>query len=166
MTRVLGTTRKIATVLTLSLVFLAATALPARADITAFIGLTPTPERHSLRGFGVGVGLIIVAFEFEYSNITEDKTESLPGLKTYAGNVLVQTPTPKMQLYGTLGAQGYQEQLEAAKETNFGTNIGGGAKINLAGPLRLRLDYRVFTLRGSPRHSPVQRFYAGINLKF
>lgn len=166
MTRVLGTTRKIATVLTLSLVFLAATALPARADITAFIGLTPTPERHSLRGFGVGVGLIIVAFEFEYSNITEDKTESLPGLKTYAGNVLVQTPTPKMQLYGTLGAQGYQEQLEAAKETNFGTNIGGGAKIGLVGPLRVRVDYRVFKLRGAPLNDVYQRFYVGANINF
>ena len=43
-------------------------------------------------------------------------------------------------------------------ETNFGTNVGGGAKITLAGPLRLRLDYRVFTLRGTPRHtSTVQR---------
>ena len=34
-------------------------------------------------------------------------------------------------------------------------NNGGGVKIKLAGPLRVRLDYRVFTLRGSPRASPV-----------
>ena len=26
--------------------------------------------------------------------------------------------------------------------------MGGGVKMSLAGPLRLRLDYRVFTLRG------------------
>jgi hypothetical protein len=39
-------------------------------------------------------------------------------------------------------------------------------KINLAGPLRLRVDYRVFNLHGSPRHTPVQRWYAGVNLKF
>jgi hypothetical protein len=39
-------------------------------------------------------------------------------------------------------------------------------KWSLAGPLRLRLDYRVFTLQGEPRHSNPQRFYAGINLKF
>jgi hypothetical protein len=42
----------------------------------------------------------------------------------------------------------------------------GGAKISLAGPLRLRVDYRIFNLHGSPRHNPVQRWYAGINLKF
>ena len=38
--------------------------------------------------------------------------------------------------------------------------------MSLFGPLRLRLDYRVFTLQGSPRHSKPQRFYAGLNLKF
>ena len=39
-------------------------------------------------------------------------------------------------------------------------------KISLAGPLRLRLDYRVFTLQGDALHSKPQRFYAGLNLKF
>jgi len=166
MTRVLGTAHKVASILTLSLVFLAASALPARADVTAFIGLTPTPERHSLRGFGVGVGLVIIGFEFEYANITEDAAEQLPGLKTYSGNVLIQTPTPGFQLYGTIGAEGYQEQLDAAKENNVGTNIGGGVKINLIGPLRVRVDYRIFKLHGSPLNDVYQRFYVGANLNF
>jgi hypothetical protein len=39
-------------------------------------------------------------------------------------------------------------------------------KVRLAGPVRLRLDYRVFNLRGSPRYSTPQRFYAGLNLSF
>jgi hypothetical protein len=47
-----------------------------------------------------------------------------------------------------------------------GINVGGGVKVNLAGPLRLRFDYRVFTLQGDPLHSNPQRFYAGLNLKF
>jgi hypothetical protein len=38
--------------------------------------------------------------------------------------------------------------------------------MSLAGPLRLRLDYRVFTLSGDARHSKPQRFYAGLNVKF
>ena len=54
-------TRSIAFVLTLATVLLAASATPARGDITAFIGLTPTPERHTLKGFSAGLGLIIVA---------------------------------------------------------------------------------------------------------
>jgi hypothetical protein len=159
-------TRNIASILTLTLVILAASAAPARADITAFIGMSPTPHNHAVKGFGVGVGLLIVGFEFEYANLTEDTFEELAGLKTYSGNVLVQTPTPAVQLYGTLGAQGYQEHLGALQETNFGTNIGGGAKITLIGPLRVRFDYRIFKLHGEPLHDTYQRFYVGANLKF
>ena len=159
-------TRNIASILTLTLVILAASAAPARADITAFIGMSPTPHNHAVKGFGVGVGLLIVGFEFEYANLTEDTFEELAGLKTYSGNVLVQTPTPSVQLYGTLGAQGYQEHLGTLQETNFGTNIGGGAKITLIGPLRVRFDYRIFKLHGEPLHDTYQRFYVGANLKF
>jgi len=162
------TARSIVITCVLACAFLAATAVPARADITAFFGLTPTPERHTLRGFSGGVGLIIVAFEFEYANISEDDVELLPGLKTYAGNVLVQTPVDIFgtQFYGTIGAQGYRENLGPFQETYYGTNIGGGAKIKLVGPLRVRLDYRVFKLQGEPLHNVYQRFYVGANLKF
>jgi hypothetical protein len=92
----------------------------------------------------------------------------LPGLKTYSGNVLVQTPLEVMgtQLYATVGAGGYRESLGDFQETHVGTNVGGGAKIKLLGPLRVRLDYRVFRLQGAPLHSVYQRFYVGANLKF
>lgn len=149
----------------LACAFLAATAAPARADITAFLGLTPTPERHTLKGLSVGAGMIIVGFEFEFAHIGEDKAEGLPGLKTYSGNVLVQTPTAT-QLYATTGVEGYRENLGSIQETYFGTNIGGGVKVKLVGPLRLRADYRIFKLQGSPIHSVYQRFYVGGNLKF
>lgn len=155
-------------VLTLTLALLAASAVPARADITAFLGVSPTPQNHMLKGFGVGIGLLVVGFEFEYAQLSEDSLEQLPGLKTYSGNVLVQTPIEVMgtQLYATAGAEGYRENLGAAQETYFGTNIGGGAKIRLLGPVRVRLDYRIFRLQGSPIHNTYQRFYAGANLKF
>jgi len=45
-------------------------------------------------------------------------------------------------------------------------NLGGGAKIHLVGPLRLRLDYRVFNLQGTPRYETYHRFYVGANLRF
>ena len=72
-----------------------------------------------------------------------------------------------LQFYATAGGGVFRETLAEATETNVGINVGGGIKMNLAGPLRLRLDYRVFTLRGGDvRHSKPQRFYAGLNLKF
>jgi hypothetical protein len=166
MTSFIGPTRRLAISLVLTCAFLAAAAAPARADITAFIGLTPTPERHALKGFGVGVGMLIVGFEFEYAHINQDESELLPGLKTYSGNVLVQTPTPGFQLYATTGVAGYRENLGEFQETHYGTNIGGGAKIKLVGPLRVRLDYRIFKLQGTPLHSVYQRFYVGANLQF
>lgn len=158
-------TRTIAPVLALTLVFLIGAASPARADITAFIGLSPTPDNHALRGFSGGVSLLIVGFEFEYARLSEDEDEQLPGLQTYSGNVLVQTPT-STQLYATIGAGGYRENLGPLQETHVGVNIGGGVKIPLLGPIRVRADYRVFQLRGSPLHSTYQRFYVGGNLAF
>jgi opacity protein-like surface antigen len=140
----------------------------AFADVTAFIGINGTPSTRPVRGFAIGVGLLIVAFEFEYANTSEDELELAPGLKTYMANGLLQTPVAiaGMQFYGTVGAGVFQERLVDLSETNFGINVGGGVKANLVGPLRLRLDYRVFTLKGSPRHANPQRFYAGLNLKF
>ena len=44
--------------------------------------------------------------------------------------------------------------------------LGGGAKIRLVGPLRVRLDYRVFKLQGSPLYETYHRFYVGANLRF
>jgi hypothetical protein len=140
----------------------------ASADLTAFIGLSPSPDRHLAKGLAVGAGLVIVGFEFEYCEISEDVPEGLPSVRTGSGNLLVQTPIPinGWQFYGTVGGGVYRERLEERQETSFSGNIGGGAKYTLAGPLRLRFDYRVFTLRGSPLYSRVHRFYAGANLAF
>ena len=148
-----------------ALAFVVLPATPARADITAFIGLSPTPDNHAVRGFSAGVSLIVLGFEFEYAQLSEDEAEQLPGLKTYSGNVLLQTPT-RTQLYATIGAGAYRENLDTLQETHVGVNVGGGVKIPLLGPIRVRADYRVFQLRGSPLHSTYQRFYVGGNLAF
>src|SRR4029453_7709531 len=83
------------------------TVLPGRAaaDIPAFIGLSPTPENRSLRGVSVGIGLLIVGFEFEYANLVEDEDAGSPSLRTGSGNILVQTPVEVsgVQLYATAG---------------------------------------------------------------
>ena len=60
----------------------------------------------------------------------------------------------------------YRERLGNDEETAALLNTGGGIKINVAGPIRARVDYRVFNLKGNPRHSTVQRIYAGLNLAF
>lgn len=152
-------------------VLLCLTAAPASADITGFVGVTPTPVKRAVKGGAFGAGLLIAGFEVEYADTSEDLVLGGPRLRTFMFNGLAQTPIPiaGMQFYGTAGGGFYRESFSPqpnGNQTSVGINVGGGAKISLAGPLRLRVDYRVFTLKGTPRYATVQRFYAGLNLKF
>jgi hypothetical protein len=152
----------------LAVLLLLSSTAPAFADATAFIGSTTTPSNRTAKGVAIGVSLIIVAFEFEYASTGETSEDAAPGLRTGMGNVLLQTPFPVagMQFYATTGAGLYRENLGSRQETHAGFNTGGGAKISLLGPIRARLDYRVFKLRGDPLHSVFHRVYAGLNLAF
>jgi hypothetical protein len=152
----------------LTALILLLTASPALADATAFIGSTSTPTSRAAKGFALGMGLLIIGFEFEYASTSEDLSEAAPSLRTGMGNVLVQTPVPIMGLqpYFTTGAGMFRESLEDTQETNVAFNTGGGVKVSLLGPLRARFDYRVFRLRGEPLHETVHRLYAGVNLRF
>jgi hypothetical protein len=146
-------------------VLVALTPTAAWADLTAFLGATLTPTSRPTRGFAVGISLLVVGFEFEYASTAEDLAEAAPSLRTGMINGLIQTPT-RAQLYVTAGGGFFRERFGDVGVTSFGTNVGGGVKVGLFGPLRLRLDYRVFNLRGSPVYKNPQRFYAGANLAF
>jgi opacity protein-like surface antigen len=141
---------------------------PLYADATAFLGVTTTPSNRTTKGLAIGITVLVVGFEFEYSDAVEDLGSGAPSLRTGMGNLIVQTPiaVAGLQFYGTAGGGIYRERLDAIQETNVGLNIGGGVKVSLLGPLKLRLDYRLFTLRGSALHSRPQRIYAGLNLAF
>jgi hypothetical protein len=153
---------------TMVVMLLAMAAPPAHADATAFLGANTTPSNRSVKGFAVGAGLLIVGFEFEYATTRDDVAATAPSLKTFMGDVLLQSPLPifGFQPYFTTGAGLYRETLGAHQETGAGTNVGGGVKMSLAGPLRLRVDYRVFKLGSGALNSPAHRIYAGLNLKF
>ena len=156
-------------VLLLAVFLLPLSAVPAWADATAFLGAATTPSNRQARGLAVGVGLLVIGFEFEYARVVDDPTEAAPSLRTGMANVLVQTPfaIAGVQPYATTGTGLYREEVTGGhRETNMGFNTGGGVKVSLLGPLRARLDYRVFKFRGDPLHSLVHRVYVGLNLKF
>ena len=161
----------------------------ARADLTAFVGGLFRSEigldavdsnTRQTHGLAVGFSLIIVGLEFEWSQTGGDDLDDgcvamrgvcTPALATGMGNVLLQTPRGllPLQLYATVGAGAYRARYEVVDENDygFGTNVGGGAKIELIGPLRLRVDYRVFNLSGGDLvDSTPQRIYVGANLAF
>ncbi len=151
-----------------ALVLLIVSAAPAFADATVFIGSTATPANRPVRGLAFGVGLLVLGFEFEFAQTGETVGEAAPSLRIGMGNVLLQTPIPivGIQFYLTTGGGLYRERLGTNQVTHVGLNTGGGAKISLLGPIRARLDYRVFRLSGEPLHPVVQRVYAGLNLAF
>jgi hypothetical protein len=155
--------------LLLLLVMMTLCSSPVFADATAFIGTDTTPSNRQARGFAAGFGLFVFGFEFEYSKIVETETPA-PALQTLMGNVLVQTPgtflIPGIQFYLTMGAGGYTETLGARQVKNIGFNSGGGVKVSLAGPIRVRLDYRIFRLRGDALYPTSHRLYGGLNLSF
>ena len=143
-------------------------ASPARADLTVFIGATTTPANRQVRGAAFGMGLLVVGFEAEYAFTPDDPRAIAPSLQTGMGNVILQLPLPifGFQPYFTTGGGLYRETLNEHRSTGVGLNTGGGVKVNLAGPLRLRVDYRIFKLGSGALNSPAHRIYAGLNLKF
>jgi len=152
-------------VVVLALAGVLATPAVAAADVTFFLGFSPTPETRSMRGVAAGINLLLVGFEFDYAHTSEDPAAGAPGLRTGMMNAVLMTPT-KTQLYLTAGAGFFRETLAGSSETSVGTNLGGGIKFSLIGPLQVRLDYRVFNLRGDARFRHPQRVYAGLNLAF
>ena len=148
---------------------LVASARPAFADATLFLGTITAPSNHATKGFAIGAGFLIVGAEFEYASTKEDLANASPSLKTTTGNVYLQTPVAiaGTKFYVTTGIGGYRERLGTTHtETNVLFNTGGGVKVSLLGPLKARLDYRIIKLRGSPLFPTLHRLYAGINLGF
>ncbi len=138
-------------------------------NVTAFAGVAMAPGPYAAIGVAVGVRPrpIPVSLEFEYSRSRSDPAAGVPAIATFAGNLLVQWPRQpsRFQFYGTFGLGLYVLLLDHhSSEANDARNIGGGAKVTLTGPLKLRMDYRAFFLApiGGEYHSNEHRFYVGI----
>src|SRR5688572_33205641 len=115
---------------------------PAYADFTFIIGSNRTPSSRAVKGFAIGGGGMI-ATEFEYANNGENIEEATPGLRTFMGNMLVQTPfaVAGFQPYATAGLGYYRERLDTHQESAFAFNSGVGVKARIFGPLMARADY-------------------------
>jgi opacity protein-like surface antigen len=125
------------------------------------------PARHTGTGLAFGIKFVVVGIEAEYATINEKTSVNAPQLRTGMVNALVQTPTSGAQAYATVGGGIYREKfLGGPQETNTGINLGAGLKLTLVGPVKLRLDYRLFKFRGDAVYKTVHRVYAGLNAGF
>ncbi len=152
----------------LAMLVLIGCALPASADVTIFTGSASAPSNRQVTGASVGLTLLVAGFEFEYASVKEDVSTGAPAVRTGMANAFIQTPTAIMGItpYATTGIGVYRERLALDSTTSVAFNSGGGVKVSLIGPLRARLDYRVFKLRGAPQTSLFHRIYVGANLSF
>jgi opacity protein-like surface antigen len=159
---------KLVRTITLAVAMSAASAATAAADVTAFLGANMSPANRQVRGGAIGFSLLVIGFEVEYAFTPDDPAALAPSLKTGSGNLVLQSPVAFLgiQPYFTTGGTVYRETLGSHSDTSFGLNTGGGVKVSLIGPLRMRVDYRVLRLGGGALTSPAHRVYAGLNLKF
>jgi hypothetical protein len=108
----------------------------SQVSVTAFAGVAMAPGPHPAIGVAVGVKSrqTPVSLEFEDSR-------------------------------STVGAGFYALLLDHhSSEPNDARNFGGGAKVTLGGPMKLRIDYRAFRLTpiADEDHSNGHRLYVGI----
>ena len=76
---------------------------------------------------------------------------------------------PIASLLGGLGTA--QADVSLNVDTVNGLTVGGGTRVVVparpkVGPIDVRVDYRIYNLRGSARHKTPQRFYGGVNFRF
>ena len=143
-------------------------AAPARADLTVFAGLQNAPNVRPATGLSVGFGLLLVGWEVEIARAAQDTADLAPSVSSGTASLYVQNPIPinGVQFYAIAGAGLYRERFgDLYEHDDVHAAIGGGAKIELMGPFKLRLDYRIFKLRDARSENP-QRVYAGLTLAF
>jgi opacity protein-like surface antigen len=151
----------------LAIAILLGASVPARADLTIFAGLQGSPSIRPTTGISLGFGVLLVGWEVEIARVTEELEDRAASIAAGTGSVYVQNPVPisGVQLYAIAGAGIYREHLGTLEQTDVHLALGGGAKVKLAGPLKVRLDYRYFRLRDA-MEPDAQRLYAGLTLGF
>jgi hypothetical protein len=134
--------------------WLAASVLPARADGSVLVGATIAGSARPTVAVSFGHCPSLVGFEIEYSSSLGSGTVASPIVGTITGNVIVQSKLTVrgLQFYGSggIGLAGETTADGVGSGEVFTRDIGGGVKIGIAGPLRLRIDYRVFLLGDAP----------------
>lgn len=141
---------------------------PAFADLTVFAGRM-APAGGTTGGVSLGISLRPVGMEFEYAGTTANRTATRPALQTGLFNLLVSAPLRSddgIRIYVLVGGGAYRERFDEHTRTGLAVNAGGGITVSLAGPFRVRVDYRLFALRGGLFHRRPRRVYTGLDLAF
>jgi hypothetical protein len=145
---------------------------PAHADATVLVGLATPSAPHPTIAVSWGVARRMVGFEIEYASATRT-TGTTPSVGTIGVNLLVQLPEAVngIRWYATGGLGIHAQSWNGGGTYGSSRSIGGGAKVPLAGPLKVRLDYRFFFFSAEEHERPPLYFHShrisgGLTLEF
>jgi hypothetical protein len=152
---------------------------PAKADVTVFAGRLASGQPRTV--FGGSAGRFYtenVGFEFEVAVTPGSGSAEQHKYQIFTGNLLIQSSLPRghrPQVYGAIGMGIYGETSSGGGGSGevFIGSFGGGVKVKLTGPFRVRADYRLFRLGeaadagpGFVLHRHPQRVSVGIGVAF
>ena len=142
----------------------------AHADVSAFVGAVTGPTPRPSIGVAWGRAGERAGFEVELARSVGAGSAEAPSLFTIAADAVVPLTSADggPSYFGIGGIGGYGESVGGGRgSSGLAVNVGAGAILPLRGRLRLRLDYRLFFLRGSSDAEPVRprrhRFSAGLS---
>jgi hypothetical protein len=156
-----------------------ALAAPVHAD--AILSFGPTISTQTRPTVAVSVGTFIehsfLGWELE---IVDTRGNTKPGrlsMGTIGASFLVQSPVrrERLRVYGAVGFGVFGGDLPDGRASGevSSKNFGGGLKLKLAGPLLMRVDYRLVRLGEAPdadpafyEHTQFQRVLVGVGLAF
>lgn len=145
---------------------------PAAADLTFAVGMQRPSAPHPSVAVAWGWWPGTVGFEIEYAGSVGRASNSTPSTGSASVNLLVRTPwrIGAGRVYAVGGIAAYGEQRPSGGVGAVeAIDLGAGTTLRLAGPLHLRLDYRMFVLgRGEGRSKSAlpQRLAAALSLSF
>lgn len=154
-------------------------AAPVHADgILSFGPTVSTQARPTVAAsFGTFIENSCLGWELEFADTLGNGNPGRRSMGTFGASFLVQSPIrrERLRVYGAVGFGIFGGDLpdgRASGEVSY-TNFGGGLKLNMAGPLLIRVDYRVVRLGEAPdanpalyEHTHFQRVLVGIGLAF
>ena len=146
----------------------------ASADATFLVGLTSVEGLRPSFAWSFGYRPSAVGVEVEYLT-TRPGDYSAGGI--FGSVIVVPMTIAKAQIFFVGGVGVWGEGFDEGKRTGVlsAVNVGGGVLVGLAGPLKLRLDYRLFRLGEvskeeigaiSPSSKHPQRIAAGLHFRF
>jgi len=150
------------------------TPLSARADATVLVGLTSVDALRPSFGWSFSYRPSAVGVEVEYLS-TVPGDYSAGGI--FGSVIVVPGTISNVQIFVLGGVGVWGEGFDGGKRTGVlsAANVGGGVLVGLGGPVRLRLDYRLFRLGEvaeaevgaiAPSRKHPQRIAAGLYFDF